>query len=421
MGFALLYPSYEWACLTARHAFGSAPQIKVAAPVKPLTPAWVILRFQCRHGRIDSSMFYSSHPLFRRYRPGSLRAALIIALLAVMISDSALSDELSRLGLPVAADAGLPGDRVLQVELGRRLFLEPHLAEDGVVSCSMCHVPEQGFALNHLATASGRGGTILRRNAPSLLNVHLAKSFLRDGRMHSLEDQIWGPLLNLEEQWNPSVEDVVSRLKARPNYDKAFRSAFAGQRVSKQLISAALAAYERSLVAAGAPFDQWYFGKNANALNDTARAGFEVFRASGCSHCHEIERDHARFTDDTYRNTGVEWARINGQLGTQKGVPDVGRFAVTAREGDRYAFRVPTLRNVALTFPYMHDGSLATLRDVVDFYDAGNGADPQRDTRLRRLNLTEPQKKQLIAFLESLTSANAEELAKQARAPFNDH
>ena len=94
---------------------------------------------------------------------------------------------------------------------------------------------------------------------------------------------------------------------------------------------------------------------------------------------------------------------------------------VTGRETDRYAFRVPTLRNVALTFPYMHDGSLATLRDVVDFYDVGNGADPQRDKRLRRLNLTEPQKKQLVAFLESLTSANAEELAKQARAPFNDH
>ncbi len=367
-------------------------------------------------------MFYSRHARFRiatlrRLRTGWFAAFLLLAL----PMSFAQSGEASRLGLPFTADVGLPGDRVLQVELGRRLFLEPHLAEDGVVSCSMCHVPEQGFALNHLATASGRGGTILRRNAPSLLNVHLAKSLLRDGRMHSLEDQIWGPLLNLEEQWNPGVEDVVSRLKARPIYAKAFRSAFAGQRVSKQLISAAIAAYERSLVAAGAPFDQWYFGKNANALNDTARAGFEVFRASGCSHCHEIERDHARFTDDTYRNTGVEWARINGQLGTQKGVPDVGRFAVTAREGDRYAFRVPTLRNVALTFPYMHDGSLGTLRDVVDFYDAGNGDDPQLDKRLRRLNLSAQQKQQLIAFLESLTSANAEALAKQARAPFNDH
>ncbi len=364
-------------------------------------------------------MFYSTHARFRISTPRRLRAGLIVAFLAPALPMSfAQSDEASQLGLPVTADVGLPGDRTLQVELGRRLFLEPHLAEDGVVSCSMCHVPEQGFALNHLATASGRGGTILRRNAPSLLNVHLAKSLLRDGRMHSLEEQIWGPLLNVEEQWNPSVEDVVSRLTARPDYDKAFRSAFAGQRVSKPLISAALAAYERSLVAGGSPFDQWYFGKNANALSDTARAGFDVFRASGCCHCHAIERDHARFTDDTYRNTGVEWARINGQLGTPKGVPDIGRFAVTGRDGDRYAFRVPTLRNVALTFPYMHDGSLATLRDVVNFYDAGNSQDPQLDKRLRRLNLSAQQKQQLVAFLESLTSANAEALAKQARAPF---
>jgi cytochrome c peroxidase len=102
-------------------------------------------------------------------------------------------------------------------------------------------------------------------------------------------------------------------------------------------------------------------------------------------------------------------------------VPDVGRFEVTGREVDRFAFRVPTLRNAALTFPYMHDGALATLRDVVDFYDDGNGGDPKRDARLRKLNLSEQQKQQLIAFLESLTSANAEMLAKQARAPLTQH
>lgn len=365
--------------------------------------------------KIFRTILQSSPPRAPR---GRLIAALLLALFPV---SHAISDGSPWLGLPVTPDVGLPGDRALQAELGRRLFLEPHLAEDGVVSCSMCHIPEHGFALNSLATATGRGGVVLRRNAPSLLNIGLAKSLFREGRVHSLEEQVWGPLLNVEEQWNPSVDDVVSRLRARPVYDKAFRSAFAGQRVSKQLISAALAAYERSLVAAGAPFDQWYFGKNETALNADARAGFDVFRASGCSHCHSIERDHATFTDDTYRNTGVEWARVNGHLGTAKGVADVGRFVVTGRESDRYAFRVPTLRNVALTSPYMHDGSLATLRDVVDFYDTGNGNDPQRDPRLRPLNLTESQKTQLVAFLESLTSPNAEALAKQARAPFADH
>ena len=345
----------------------------------------------------------------------AIRVALIVA--PFLAPSFAVGGEPSRLGLSAEDDLGLPGNRALQAELGRQLFLEPHLAEDGVVSCSMCHVPEQGFTVNNIPTASGRGGIILRRNAPTLLNISLAKSLFRDGRVHALEDQIWGPLLNPEEQWNPTVEDVVSRLKARPNYDKAFKTAFAGRRVSKQLIGAALAAYERSLVAAGSPFDQWYFGKDIDAISAEARAGFEVFKSSGCSHCHAIERSHANFTDDSYRNTGIEWARVNGQLGPAKATPDLGRFEVTGREADLYAFRVPTLRNVALTFPYMHDGSLATLREVVDFYDAGSGNDPTRETRLRRLNLSERQKAQLIAFLESLTSINAGELAKQARAP----
>ncbi len=165
------------------------------------------------------------------------------------------------LGLPPLSDLAVPGDIAKQIELGRRLFLEPHLAEDGVISCSTCHVPEHGFSLNVLPTSTGRGGQTLRRNAPSLLNVAIAKSLFHDGRELALEDQIWGPLLSTQEQWNPSVDAVVSRLRARPEYDKAFRSAFAGQRVTKQLIGAALAAYERSLVAAGSSFDQWYYGK----------------------------------------------------------------------------------------------------------------------------------------------------------------
>ena len=165
---------------------------------------------------------------------------------------------------------------------------------------------------------------------------------------------------------------------------------------------------------------QW-FGLTAAAYQQygqiAAKAGFEVFRSSGCNRCHSVERNDATFSDDTYRNTGVEWARINGQLGQTKVVPDLGRITVTAREEHRYAFRVPTLRNVALTFPYMHDGSFSTLRDVIDFYDGGSGNDPARDKILHRLNLSELQKTQLIAFLESLTSDYAAVLAKKASAP----
>ena len=331
---------------------------------------------------------------------------------------SVASDASPWLGLPAMADAGLPGDRSLQIELGRQLFQDPILAADRVTTCATCHVPEHGFTVNNIPTATGRGGIILPRNAPSLLNVGLAKSFFRDGRILSLEEQVWGPLLNPDEQANSSIEQVMARLEASAAYDRAFKSAFAGQRIAKDLIGAALAAYERSLVAGGSPFDRWYFGNDNAALTPDARAGFGVFQASGCGQCHSIERGFASFSDDSYRNTGIEWARINGQLGPLKAISDLGRYAVTGREADRYSFRVPTLRNVALTFPYMHDGSLTTLREVIDFYDSGSGNDSKRDTNLRRLNLSEQQKLELIAFLESLSSGNAEVLVKKAREPF---
>ena len=353
-------------------------------------------------------------PLRIPARCGALCASMFGLLFLVA---NATGDVSPSLGLPQAIDVSLPGERNLQTELGRQLFHDPLLSNDGTMSCAVCHVAGQAFTVNDIATATGRGGILLPRNAPSLLNVSLAKSLLREGRARSLEEQIWGPLLSPDELANSSAEQVVARLQGRPEYDRAFKNAFAGREITRELIGAALAAYERSLVAAGSPFDQWYLGNDQSAMSAEAKAGFEVFRSSGCNRCHSVERNDATFSDDSYRNTGVEWARINGQLGQTKVVPDLGRITVTAREEHRYAFRVPTLRNVALTFPYMHDGSFSTLRDVIDFYDGGSGNDPARDKILHRLNLSELQKTQLIAFLESLTSDYAAVLAKRASAP----
>ena len=348
--------------------------------------------------------------------PRRLFAALAVSL-ALLHPALLTADEPRRSsGSPPIAVSTEPGDPALQIALGRRLFMDPQMAEDGTMACATCHIPEHGFTLNGAPTAFGRGGRTLRRNSPTVLNAALATSQFVDGRMGSLEEQIWGPLLSVEEAWNPTVQDVVGRLEGRADYREAFRAAFAGRKVSARLIGAAIAAYQRSLATGQSRFDRWHYGNDASALADDERAGFEVFQRSGCPTCHTVGADFAAFTDNSFRNTGVEWSRRHGTLGPVKVTPDEGRFEVTGHERDRRAFRVPSLRNVGLTAPYMHDGSLATLADVVDWYDAGAGQDPIRDPALQRLNLSAEEKAHLVAFLRSLTSQDVERLVAEARA-----
>jgi cytochrome c peroxidase len=284
------------------------------------------------------------------------------------------------------------------------------------MACATCHIPEHAFTVNAGTVAFGRGGQALRRNSPTLLNAELASTFFHDGRAGTLEEQVWFPLLSQSEMWNPSAESVVGRLRYRREYAELFRRAFGDEGVTRKNIAAAIAAYERTLVAAGSRFDRWFYGKEADALTTEEQAGFTVFNWSGCNACHTVDAAHATLTDNRFRNTGVEWARIQGELGPKKSEPDLGRFEISGRPEDRHAFRTPSLRNVALTAPYMHDGSLRTLREVVEWYDRGGSADPGKDPLVRPLRLSETQKRQLEAFLRTLTSDNAATLARTARS-----
>jgi len=336
----------------------------------------------------------------------------------VVAQDSA--HHAGHLGLPAIGAAAITEEARARVELGRRLFVDPQLSEDGVMACSNCHIPEHAFTVNAGSVAFGRGGHALRRNSPTVLNVSIATSLFHDGRAATLEEQVWGPLLNPEEMWNSSVEGLVGRLRYRSDYAMMFRRAFGDEGVSRRTIGAAIAAYERTLVAGGSRFDRWFYGHETDALTHEEQAGFTVFNWSGCNACHTLEARHATFTDNRFRNTGVEWARINGELGAKKARPDPGRFEVTGRAEDRHAFRTPSLRNVALTSPYMHDGSLTTLREVIDWYDRGGSADPHKDPLVKRLQLSEARKRQLEAFLNSLSSDNTATLAQEARAASRD-
>jgi cytochrome c peroxidase len=331
--------------------------------------------------------------------PGAIR--ILWLSLACLCACTVLAEDVQRTTAPPA-----------EVALGRALFNDPLLSSDGTMACVTCHVPEQGFTVNGSETAVGRGGKPLRRNAPSLLNVGLYSSWFLDGRAASLEQQVWGPLLSEEEMSNPDPEALAGRLRATPRYRKAFNEVF-GADPSPGSIARALAAFERDLAPGESRFDKWFFGKRADALTAQEQAGFTVFQWSGCDACHRIGARDRGFTNNQFHNIGLGFERARHPGASIQS--DAGRMEITRSPEHRWQFRTPSLRNVALTAPYMHDGSLATLRDVVDWYDRGGSEDPARHPFVHHLGLSETQKLQLIAFLRSLTGENAEALADSTR------
>ena len=322
------------------------------------------------------------------------------------------------------------------IELGRRLFFDRRLSFNDTLSCAMCHVPEQGFTQNELATPVGIEGRSVKRNAPALYNVAYREALFFDGREENLEQQIWSPLLAANEMGNPSVGTVLRRLRAAGEYAAAFLSLY-GEGITMGTLGRALADYQRALLSADSPFDRWYFGGQADALPEPAKRGFALFTGKGCSDCHQLQDGYAHFTDDDFHNTGLGFRhamQTGRRIQLAPGVfvernddtalpkrSDLGRHEATGQVQDRWKFRTPSLRNVAVTAPYMHDGSLATLAEVIDFYDEGGVPNEGLDLLVRPLSLSEEQKRDLIAFLESLSGSNLDALAADARlAPIGD-
>ena len=339
--------------------------------------------------------------------------------------------------LPVPADNPLT---VEKIELGRKLFFDRRLSINGTMSCAMCHVPEQGFANWELSTAVGVEGRSVKRNSPTLLNVGHLGTLFHDGRDSALETQFVGPLVARNEMANPSIGIVVNLLRALQEYREMFSAAF-GTQASIDRIGMALAAYQRTLVAGNTPFDRWYFGGDAAAMTENAKQGFDIFQGKGnCASCHQIDDDYALFTDQGFHNTGYgqmrEDQRQNPPLKVKVQVApgiihdvdfatvaavsakrdaDLGRYEVTENPADRWLFRTPSLRNLTVSAPYMHDGHLGSLQDVVEFYDLGGPQTEGQDPRITPLFLTSREKRNLVAFLESLTSPDLDCLVGEAR------
>ncbi len=276
--------------------------------------------------------------------------------------------------MPVPEENPITTDKI---ELGRRLFNDRRLSRDGTIACASCHEVERAFSDGRVVPI-GVFGRLGRRNAPALINRGYGRAFFWDGRTRTLEEQVLKPIEDPNEMDLP-VADASRRVGVAPDD-----------------LSCALASYVRSILSGNAPYDRFVSGERG-ALSVEQQAGLQVFRGKGnCTACHV----GPNFSDERLHNTGVAWR--DGEL------QDDGRFAVSGKDEDRGAFKTPTLREVARTAPYMHDGSLATLEAVVDFYSDGGRSNPNLDPEIHAVHLTGEEKQALIAFLKSLSGSVSE-------------
>lgn len=284
----------------------------------------------------------------------------------------------------------IPADNALtlpRVTLGKRLFYDPVLSADSTRSCASCHAQHLAFS-DSTAVSLGieqRPGT---RNTPTLANVAYQKKLLREGGIPTLEMQILVPIQEHNE-FDFNIVLVAARLKQMPQYVKLAQMAY-GREPDAFVITRSIAAFERTLLSGNAPFDQYTFQGKSNALSAAEIRGLELFESErlNCSKCHE----GFLFSNQDFTNNGL-----------YEVYPDSGRLRLTGLESDRGVFKVPSLRNIALTAPYMHDGSINTLEAVIDHYQTGGKSHPNKSPLLQPFALTAGERADLLAFLGSLT------------------
>jgi cytochrome c peroxidase len=336
-----------------------------------------------------------------------------------------------------------------KIALGRKLFEDKRFSSTGQVSCASCHDAKKAFTDSPLATSEGikvKGKALTgTRNAPTVVNAAYFSSMFWDGRSADLEDQAQHPFLNPVEMALPTHSPILKVVRADPEYQKAFKQVFgkSGAQVTMKEVTQAIAAFERTQISGNSPFDRFFFGGEAAALTEQQKRGFDLFVNKGrCVSCHVIEQTSALFTDNRFHNIGVginaiqadvpalageflkakaTLAEVDKKVLADKRTSELGRFAISRTFEGLGGFKTSTLRNVAVTPPYMHDGSIKTLRDVVVHYNNGGvtkEGDPVNDflsSGIRPLLLTEPEIDDLVAFLEALTSPEFASLPSAAR------
>lgn len=277
-----------------------------------------------------------------------------------------------------------------RIQLGRKLFYEKRLSIDGKTSCGSCHITSMAFTDGKM-TSIGAHGKMLQRNASTLANLAWAPHYLSEGGVKSLELQVLGPIQDTTEMSLP-LHGAARQLNQDEEYNSLSQIAY--QRpLDEYVIIRAIACFERSLISADSRFDRWYFQKQTHAFNEEEKKGYELFFSErlACGKCHTLPF----FTDFEFYNIGLYETDT-----------DLGRSRVTYLEDDNGKFKTPTLRNIEFTAPYMHDGSIVSLEEVIEFYNSGGHNHPNKNSRIKPLNLSETEKQALLAFLKTLSDWN---------------
>lgn len=336
--------------------------------------------------------------------------------------------------VPTSAPAGIdpgywkflvPADNQIneaRVELGKKLYFEPKLSKDGTVACATCHDVSRGFT-DRRGTSEGIGDKLGQRNAPTTLNALFFSSQFWDGRATTLEEQAKLPVTNPIEMGMPSGDAAIAAIKNDAEYVKAFQAAY-GKPPNFDDAAKAIASFERTLVFLDAPFDRFLAG-DLKAIDDSAKAGWVLYNGKArCMSCHQISSSSPIGTDNRFHNIGVSAKHKDfvdlakkgldalakdaskesiDRLALQTDLSELGRFVVTRNRADIGTFKTSMVRNVGITAPYMHDGSMATLWDVIDHYNKGGEYNPYLDGGIEPLALTDTEVDQLVSFLFTLT------------------
>ena len=272
-----------------------------------------------------------------------------------------------------------------RVKLGEMLFFDPRISSSKWISCATCHNPALGWS-DGLPTAIGHGMGVLKRSTPPIVNTAFNKLQMWDGRFASLEEQAVGPMLAPGEM-NGTMDQILTTLKSRPGYVLAFEDAYPGEGVTAATLAKAIASFERTVISRNSPFDAWVHGNQAS-INASSKRGFYLFVGkANCAACHS----GPNFTDEGFHNIGL------------KGNKDEGRYAKVPIKALKGAFKTPTLRDISLTAPYMHNGAYGTLEEVVDHYGRGGDDKENLDPNIKALDLTNQEKRDLVQFMKALS------------------
>jgi len=341
--------------------------------------------------------------------------------------------------VPIPADNQQTPEKI---KLGEKLFNDQRFSSSGTISCATCHEASKAFTDSPLRTSEGIGKQTGTRNAPTVVNSAYMSTLFWDGRSPDLEDQSQHPFLNPIEMGLKDHDPILKIVRSDPGYRDFFKTVFnkSGKKITMKEVMQAIASFERTIISGNSPFDRWRYGNEKTAMSPKQIRGFQVFVGQGrCVSCHVVEQTQALFTDNQFHNIGIginsiqkdvprlagEFLKAKAQgtdvdiaVLTDEKVSELGRFAVTNESNEMGAFRTPTLRNISATAPYMHDGSLKTLKEVVVHYNNG-GITKKTDHvndflsgGIRPLNLSEQQISDLIIFMEALTSPKHVKAAK---------